>query len=86
MPRTDPVMPSSCAFWRLAEREVFYAAAEDHFHCPVGVFVMGFALPDQVKAALNEEVGLMCGTGYFREAEVERLPRAGWPQAPAGIV
>ena len=43
--RTDAVVPSSCAFWRQAETEVFYAPAAAHLNCALGAMVMGFDLP-----------------------------------------
>ena len=35
-------VPSACTFWRQAEQGTFYAAAAQHFNCPVGSMVMGF--------------------------------------------
>ena len=84
VPRTEMILPSSCAFWRKAETEVFFAAAEDHFRCPVGAMVMGFSLPEQQMQELTEEVGQMCAASYVREAEVEHIPKRENPSA--GIV
>jgi len=36
---------STCTFWRFAEQGVFYATAEDHWSCPVGMMTMGFETP-----------------------------------------
>src|SRR3546814_13616676 len=48
------IVPSACAFWREAERGVFFAAAERPFNCPVGAHVMGFDLPQPVS---DEQLG-----------------------------
>ena len=84
VPRTEMVLPSSCAFWRQAETEVFYATVEDHYRCPVGAMIMGFPLPEQQMKELMEEVGQMCEASYIREAEVEHIPKHDNPSA--GIV
>ena len=39
-------VPSACTFWRLAEQGVFYATAEDHKQCPIGMMTMGFTMPE----------------------------------------
>ena len=84
VPRTLSVVPSACAFWRQAEQGTFFAAAEDHFDCPLGAMVMGFPLPEQQMAQLQEEVGMMCGISYVREEEVPNVPKVS--RASAGIV
>ncbi|TMF46918.1 MAG: hypothetical protein E6I32_11015 [Chloroflexi bacterium] len=38
-------VPSACTFWRLAEQGVFYATAQDHKECPIGMMTMGFQMP-----------------------------------------
>ncbi len=55
VPRLDATMPSSCSMWRRAETEVFFAAAEDHFNCPLGSMVMGFQLPAEQMNKVQEE-------------------------------
>ncbi len=45
---------------------------------------MGFPLPDDTMGRLMEDVGMMCGTSYVREEEVEKVPKH--DQASAGIV
>jgi uncharacterized protein (DUF169 family) len=84
VPRTDAVVPSTCAFWRRAEREVFFAPAEAHFNCALGAMVMGFPLPSAHQAALERDVQMMCELAYVAEAEVPRVPAM--PRASAGIV
>ena len=84
IPRIDTVAPSGCAFWRKAEEEVFYAASEDHFNCPLGAMVMGFVLPEQKMEELQQEVAMMCSISYVREVEVEHIPKMA--QSSAGIV
>ena len=82
--RIGKAVPSTCAFWHEAETDVFYAAAADHLNCPLGAMVMGFPLPDETMGRLMEDVGMMCGTSYIREEEVEKVPKNGL--ASAGIV
>ena len=84
LPRLTSAEPSSCAIWRLGEESVFYAAAEDHFNCPLGAMVMGFPLTPSMMAEVQAEVGMMCGLNYVREAEVEHVPQVA--QSSAGIV
>ncbi len=84
VPRLQMVMPATCAFWRRAESEVFFASAADHAHCPLGAHVMGFTLPEAKLQELMAEVGEMCSLAYVREEEVERVPRITQPSA--GIV
>ena len=54
--RTEAVVPSSCAFWRRAESELFYAPAAAHYNCPLGAMVMGFPLPDAPIQQLQSDV------------------------------
>jgi uncharacterized protein (DUF169 family) len=74
VPTSDSVVPSACAFWRIAEREVFFAAAADHFNCPVGSMVMGFDLPQAVNEQLMATVGKMTACGYIDPAEPAKIP------------
>ena len=53
---------------------MFYAAAEDHFNCPVGAMVMGLELPSEVNQKLSEMVNLMCGECYLSEDEAANIP------------
>ncbi len=82
--RSEAVAPSSCAFWRKAETEVFYAPAEAHYRCPLGAMVMGFPLPDAQMQQLQTDVKTMCQLNYVREEEVARVPKM--PRASSGIV
>ena len=84
VPRFDGVVPSSCAFWRRAEEDLFFATAEDHFNCPLGAMVMGFPLPEEQMERLTEELGMMCGINYVRESELEHLPQVA--HSASGIV
>ena len=68
------VIPSACGFWRVAEKEVFYAPADAHFNCPVGAFVMGFELPEAVSAELMQLVGTMTQCGYISGDETAKIP------------
>lgn len=84
IPITEAVVPSSCAFWRQAESEVFFAPAEAHFNCPLGAMVMGFPLPEAQMAQLQSDVTTMCELAYVREEEVARVPKVARPSS--GIV
>ena len=77
-------VPSSCAFWRRAEQQVFYAPAEAHFNCPVGAMVMGFELPQPVADELGQLVSSMCDCGYIANDEPAHIPVV--QSKPKGIV
>lgn len=79
-----PAVPSSCAFWRRAETEIFFASAKAHFNCPIGAFVMGFDLPESVGQELGGLVGQIIENGYIGADEPANLPR--WQKARAGIL
>ncbi len=68
------VVPSACTFWRMAEERLFYAAAEDHFECPVGALTMGFELPADRKRAAEALFGEMLRLQYLSEAEFPKIP------------
>ena len=82
--RTGKAVPSSCAFWKEAETDVFYAAAEDHYNCTLGTMVMGFELPEEQMNTLMTEVGMMCEMEYVREEEVPNVPKV--EKQSSGIV
>jgi len=84
IPTTEAVVPSSCAFWRRAESEVFFAPAQAHFNCPLGAMVMGFPLPEAQMQQLQSDVTAMCQLNYMREEEVARVPKMA--RASSGIV
>lgn len=84
VPRVREAVPSSCAFWRRAEEDLFFAAPEDHFNCPLGAMVMGFPLPEDQMGRLTEELAMMCGMNYVREPELEHVPQV--PGPSGGIV
>lgn len=67
-------VPSACSFWRDAERGTFYAAARDHYECPVGSMVMGFELPEDIQQRLGEVVGGMCERQYLAPGEPPAIP------------
>jgi uncharacterized protein (DUF169 family) len=77
-------VPSACAFWRQAEQGTFFAAAEQHFNCPVGSMVMGFELPAEVSERLGGLVQSMCDASYLTMEEAARIPSTG--KRSAGIV
>lgn len=71
---TGSHVPSACTFWRLAEKGVFYAGAEDHKECPIGVLTMGFPMPEASQQRAQELVQTMASVQYFSPAEVSALP------------
>lgn len=77
-------VPSACAFWRQAEQGTFFAAAEQHFNCPVGSMVMGFELPGEVSERLGGLVQSMCDASYLSMDEAAKIPSTG--KRSAGIV
>jgi uncharacterized protein (DUF169 family) len=70
----ERAVPSSCTFWREAEKGVFYATAAQHFNCPVGAHVMGFDMPTEVQEQLGGLVQSMCDAQYLDMAEVAKIP------------
>ncbi len=81
---TSQRAPSSCSFWRTAEREVFYASAADHGGCAVGAYVMGFPLAEETAGELAAALKLMAEVGYVPESEVASIPKAA--RSGAGVV
>lgn len=81
---TTDVSPSTCGFWRHAERGVFYADAAQHFNCQVGAMVMGFELPPQVMEQIGGLVESMCGCDYLSPEEGDKIPSVG--RGSAGVV
>ena len=67
-------VPSACTFWRLAEQGVFYATAEDHQECPIGMFTMGFPMPEAEQQRTQDLIETMASVQYFSPAEVNALP------------
>ena len=67
-------VPSACTFWLLGEQGVFYANAEDHQECPIGMLTMGFQMPASAQERAQELVQTMASVQYFSPAEVAALP------------
>ena len=67
-------VPSACTFWRLAEQGVFYATAEDHQECPIGMLTMGFQMSESAQQRAQGLVETMASVQYFSPAEVADLP------------
>ncbi|MDQ2730698.1 MAG: DUF169 domain-containing protein [Armatimonadota bacterium] len=80
----EEAVPSACALWRQAEKEVFYADASAHLNCPIGAMVMGFELPADAQAQLMSVVERMTGCGYLGAEEVAHIPMV--KRQKAGIV
>jgi uncharacterized protein (DUF169 family) len=72
--QTATQVPSACTFWRLAEQGVFYADAEAHQNCPIGMMTMGFEMPEAAQQRAQELIGTMASVQYFSPAEVTALP------------
>src|ERR1700744_3005633 len=70
-------VPSACTFWRRAELGTFYASAEQHYNCPIGSMVMGFALPATVSEQLGGLVQSMCDARYLSMDEAGKIPHVG---------
>lgn len=73
--------PSACTFWRLAEQGVFYATAEDHQECPIGMMTMGFTMPEASQQRARDLVQTMASVQYFSPAEVSALPVVAQPHS-----
>jgi uncharacterized protein (DUF169 family) len=67
-------VPSACTFWRLGEQGVFYANAEDHQECPIGMMTMGFTMPASAQERAQGLVQTMASVQYFSPDEVSALP------------
>jgi uncharacterized protein (DUF169 family) len=67
-------VPATCAFWRAAETQVFYAPADAHFNCPVGAMVMGLEMPESVQQTLMDFVKQMSECDYLDPAEASKIP------------
>lgn len=74
-------VPSACTFWRLGEQGVFYAAAEDHQECPIGMMTMGFTMPAESQERAQALVETMAEVQYFSPAEVSALPIVDQPHS-----
>lgn len=84
VPSFSGSVPSACAFWKLAERDRFFASADAHENCPVGVYTLGLPLTEGVKSNLQTFLGKMCEHAYVAEEEVAKIPRM--EGAPSGYV
>lgn len=74
VPSANRKVPSACSFWRLAEQGVFYAGAEDHQECPIGMLTMGFLMPANDQKRAQALVETMASVEYFSPDEVAALP------------
>jgi uncharacterized protein (DUF169 family) len=71
----ESAVPSACAFWTRAEKGLFFAKAESHENCPIGVMTMGFPMSLDVMSNLTDFVSKMCGVSYIGAKEPEHIPR-----------
>lgn len=74
VPVFEGVSPSSCAFWRQAEKELFAVRDIDHMNCPIGAMVMGFELTADAKEGLQRGLSMMCEVGYVKPEEAGEIP------------
>ncbi len=74
MELVDEAVPSSCSFWRMAERGIFYATEEQHRKCPVGVITMGFQVAPEDQEEAQAIVDTMCELEYLTPEEVGAIP------------
>ena len=74
VPFFQGMSPSSCAFWRHAEKHLFAVNASNHMNCSVGAMVMGFQLTDAAMQSLQQGVTMMCNVGYISPEEVQQIP------------
>lgn len=72
--RVSEPAPSACTFWRWGQRQLFYATAEDHRHCPIGLMTMGFTLSPQEQEQAQSLVETMASLSYLRPDEVGHIP------------
>ena len=71
----ESTVPAACAFWARAEKGLFFAKAESHENCPIGVLTMGFPISVQTISKLEDFVSKMCGVAYIGAKEPEHIPR-----------
>jgi len=81
---SESAVPSACTFWVQAEKGLFFAKAESHENCPIGIVTMGFPLSPQVMSNLASFVSKMCGASYIGAKEPEHIPRM--EEAKKGIL
>jgi uncharacterized protein (DUF169 family) len=74
VPAFEGQVPSACTFWREAEARLFYAPAEKHFNCPIGVMTMGLEMTSDVQQNLMTIVEMMCGAKYIGSGEPANIP------------
>ncbi|PSO52042.1 MAG: hypothetical protein BRC40_13735 [Cyanobacteria bacterium QH_8_48_120] len=74
IPQFEGKVHASCAFWRHAERGLFYTSASDHANCPIGVHTMGLPTSEETATELEETVQQMSKLGYIDPAEVAKIP------------
>src|SRR5215470_11553789 len=72
---SESPVPSACAFWARAQKGLFFAKAESHENCPIGVMTMGFPISLQVMSSLTDFLSKMCGVSYIGDREPEHIPR-----------
>jgi uncharacterized protein (DUF169 family) len=72
--RSPEPAPSACTFWRRGQAGTFYATADDHQNCPIGLMTMGFPLSAEQGARAQDLVGKMAALHYFDPSEVAHVP------------
>ncbi len=82
VPIFDDEAPSSCSFWRRAEKGVFATQAKDQMNCPIGGMVMGFTLTKDAQEELQKGIAMMCDVKYIEPREAEHIPSLPKSDAP----
>jgi uncharacterized protein (DUF169 family) len=71
--RSSEAAPSACTFWRRGQQQLFYATAEDHENCPIGLMTMGFPMTTEKGSEAESLIGTMANLHYFNPAEVAHI-------------
>jgi len=68
-------VPSSCAFWTLADRDVFRTERQHHLNCSIGAVTHGFHDVSSVGVSCGyADIDLLVGAGWITEQEIKQLP------------
>lgn len=75
---------SACSLWRRAEKELFFASAEDHSGCSVGAYVMGLPMSAPTAEGLGAALKMMADVHYLGGDEVPAVPSV--QEKPLGVL
>jgi uncharacterized protein (DUF169 family) len=76
--------PSACAFWIRAQQGLFFAPADAHKNCPIGMLTMVFPMDESVMFSLNDFISRMIDVSYIATGELDFVP--GITRASKGII